>query len=88
MRLFIDYREETIEQSFIKDNIFSRLSMNTEDNKRQRKEMFNIIFGLIMLAGGLSGEMVLIGTQSSDALAVLGGVILAIGIFQVLKKRD
>ena len=50
--------------------------------------MFNIIFGLIMLVGGLSGEMVLIGTQSSDALTILGGVILAIGIFQVIRKRD
>ena len=50
--------------------------------------MFNIIFGLIMLVGGLSGEMVLIGTDSSGALTIVGGLILAIGIFQVVKKRD
>ena len=81
---FLDDSEETSGRAFIENNMFSIFG----DSKRQGREMFNIIFGLIMLVGGLSGEMVLIGTQSSDALTILGAIILAVGIYQMLKKQD
>ncbi len=47
--------------------------------------MWNIIIGLILLIGGLSGKMTLIGTNSSTALAVIGGVILIWGIIQMVR---
>lgn len=45
----------------------------------------NIIFGLIMLGGGLSGKLALIGTNSSWALAGIGGVVLGIGVAQFVR---
>ena len=48
--------------------------------------MFNIVLGLIMIVGGLSGELVLIGTESGGALTVVGGIVFAIGMYQVTKK--
>ncbi len=50
--------------------------------------MFNIIIGIVFIVGGLSGKLALIGTQSGTALAVLGGVLLVIGIFQVSKSKS
>lgn len=52
-----------------------------------RAGVFNIIFGLIAIGLGLSGKMQLIGTGSSMALAVFGGVVTAWGIFQVVRDR-
>ena len=50
--------------------------------------MFNIVIGLIAIVGGLSGEAVLLGTDSGEALIIVGGIVLAIGIYQVMKKND
>ncbi len=47
----------------------------------------NIIFGIIFIIGGLSGKLVLIGTHSGPALAVLGGVLLVVGIFRMVGAR-
>jgi hypothetical protein len=49
--------------------------------------MWNIIFGLIMLVGGLSGKLALIGTNSGTALAVVGGGLIAWGIWQLYSRR-
>jgi hypothetical protein len=46
---------------------------------------FNIITGIVMILGGLSGELVLKGTESGGALAVLGGFVLAFGFFQMFR---
>lgn len=46
--------------------------------------MRNVIFGVLMVAGGLSGKLVLIGTNSSTALTIVGVVIAAFGLFQLL----
>ena len=43
----------------------------------------NIIFGGLLIAGGLSGKLALIGTNSSVALAVVGAIIAVIGIVQM-----
>jgi hypothetical protein len=49
----------------------------------------NIIFGVIMLIGGLSGKLVLIGTGSGVALAVLGGGLIVWGILRMtIMKPD
>ena len=42
--------------------------------------MWNIIIGLILMIGGLSGRLALRGTNSGGGLAVLGGVLVVIGI--------
>jgi hypothetical protein len=48
--------------------------------------MVSIIIGIVMIVGGLSGNLVLIGTNSGVALAVLGGILILRGIYK-LKNR-
>ena len=50
--------------------------------------MISIIIGLVMVIGGLSGKLVLIGTQSGTALAVLGGALIAWGIFKMVRRSQ
>lgn len=51
--------------------------------------MWNIVIGGIMIVGGLSGKLALIGTNSSGALVAIGFGVLGWGIYQVArKKRD
>ena len=49
--------------------------------------IFNIVIGVLCIAGGLSGKFSLIGTQSSTALVVAGGVACGLGIWQFFKNR-
>ena len=46
--------------------------------------MVNIIIGIVFVIGGLSGKLVLIGTESGVALAVLGGVMALWGVFRMV----
>ena len=50
--------------------------------------MVKIIIGIIMVAGGLSGKLVLIGTQSGTALAVLGVGMIIWGIFRIVRQKQ
>ena len=50
--------------------------------------MGNILFGIIMIIGGLSGELVLMGTNSSGALIAVGAVILIIGVVQLSNRNN
>jgi len=43
----------------------------------------NIIIGVIFIIGGLSGKLVLMGTHSGPALAVVGGGLIVLGIFRM-----
>jgi hypothetical protein len=47
--------------------------------------IFRIILGLVFIIGGLSGQLALRGTQSGPALAVVGAIILVLGIVTVAK---
>ncbi|MDX1964059.1 MAG: hypothetical protein SFX18_12975 [Pirellulales bacterium] len=49
--------------------------------------MFNLILGLVFIIGGLSGQLVLIGTNSGVALAVVGGLMMAYGGYQMYQSR-
>lgn len=49
--------------------------------------MGSIIFGIIMIVGGLSGKLALRGTDSGPALAVVGGILVAFGLFRVIASR-
>jgi len=50
--------------------------------------MISIIIGIIMIIGGLSGKLVLIGTNSGVALAVLGAVLVVWGIIKIVRRRQ
>mgnify|MGYP006971774057 CR=1 FL=1 len=49
--------------------------------------IINVIVGLVLVAGGLSGKMVLLGTNSSVLLAIIGGAIAALGVYGLVKGR-
>jgi hypothetical protein len=50
--------------------------------------ILSIIIGLVMVIGGLSGKLVLKGTQSGAALAAIGGVVLIIGLVRLLRPSE
>jgi predicted phage tail protein len=50
--------------------------------------MRSIVFGIIMIIGGASGKLVLIGTNSSTALVVVGVAMAAFGVFQMMSKKN
>lgn len=45
--------------------------------------VISIIIGIVFIVGGLSGRLVLMGTQSGAALAAVGVVILCVGFFRL-----
>lgn len=49
--------------------------------------MFKIIIGVVFIIGGLSGQLVLIGTNSGVALAVFGAVMVVWGIARIVSSR-
>jgi hypothetical protein len=49
--------------------------------------MWNIVIGIVFIAGGLSGQLALIGTNSGEALAVVGAGLVIWGIVQVVQAR-
>lgn len=50
--------------------------------------ILNIIIGAVLIIAGLSGKMVLIGTSSGVALAVVGGIVLIIGLVRLKNSRS
>jgi hypothetical protein len=48
--------------------------------------IFNMLVGAVMVIGGASGKLALFGTQSGAALAAIGGVVAAIGLWQVIRS--
>jgi hypothetical protein len=48
--------------------------------------IISIIIGIVFIVAGLTGKMVLIGTQSGGALAAVGVVILGVGIFRLTRQ--
>ena len=50
--------------------------------------MWNIVIGIVFIIGGLSGNLALRGTQSGEALAVLGGVLVIWGGVQLFRRRQ
>lgn len=50
--------------------------------------MWNIVIGLVFLIGGLSGQLVIRGTESSTAAAVVGGGLIVWGIIQMVRARS
>ena len=50
--------------------------------------MRQIIFGILFIIGGLSGQLALRGTNSSGALVAVGAVFLIIGIVRFINAGD
>ena len=50
--------------------------------------MWNIVWGLLMIGGGASGQLALRGTNSSGALIAVGGILIAVGIFQMARAKS
>lgn len=50
--------------------------------------MWNIIIGVAFIAGGLSGQIALRGTESGGAIAALGGGLVIWGIVQMVRKKS
>ena len=50
--------------------------------------IINIVIGVVMIVGGLSGKLVFRGTNSGVPLAVLGGVLVALGLYRMVQGRQ
>lgn len=50
--------------------------------------MWNIVVGIIFVIGGLTGNLALRGTNSGEAIAVVGAGLVVWGIVQVVKARQ
>jgi hypothetical protein len=49
--------------------------------------VFNIIIGIIFIIGGLTGHLVLLGTHSGPALAVVGLLLIGFGVYRLVGSR-
>ncbi|MBI5498088.1 MAG: hypothetical protein HY904_24005 [Deltaproteobacteria bacterium] len=49
--------------------------------------IWNLVFGIGFIVGGLSGKLVLFGTQSTTALTVVGVVMAGWGASQIWRSR-
>ena len=50
--------------------------------------ILNLIIGGVMVIGGLSGGLVLKGTQSGGALAAVGAVLCGVGLYRLTRPKD
>ena len=50
--------------------------------------MWNVIIGIIFVIGGMSGQIALVGTNSSSAIAILGAGLVVWGIVQMVRRND
>ena len=50
--------------------------------------VIKIIMGVIFVIGGLSGKLVLIGTQSGPALAIVGVLMIAWGVVRLRSNNS
>ena len=66
--------------------ITSSISVRSNQRGFSMRGVFNIIIGLVFIVGGLSGHLVMIGTQSGVALAALGAVNVGLGVFRAIKR--
>ena len=49
--------------------------------------VLNIVIGGVFIVGGLTGNLALRGTESGHALAAVGGLLVVVGIFRLVKSR-
>ncbi len=49
--------------------------------------IFNIIVGIVFVIGGMSGELVMKGTESGVALAILGLFLIGLGAYRLMAAK-
>jgi hypothetical protein len=49
--------------------------------------VWNLGFGLVAIAAGASGQFTLLGTGSSKLLMVAGGIVAALGVYQLWRNK-
>jgi len=49
--------------------------------------MLNILIGIVFIIGGLSGNLVFIGTNSGGLLAGVGFILVIWGAYRMLSKK-
>ncbi len=47
--------------------------------------ILNILVGAALVFGGATGKVALLGTDNSTAIMVVGGVVILIGIYQLIR---
>jgi hypothetical protein len=52
-----------------------------------RAGVWNLVFGLVAAVAGASGRFQLLGTSSSTALIVVGGLLALFGAIQLVRSR-
>jgi hypothetical protein len=50
--------------------------------------ILNILIGAALIFGGASGRLALLGTDSTSAIVVVGAIVIAIGIFQLVRSMQ
>ena len=50
--------------------------------------VFNIVVGLGLIAAGLSGRFALLGTNSKEALVLVGLIPLVMGVVQAYRQHQ
>lgn len=48
--------------------------------------IINIVIGIAFIIGGLSGKLVMRGTSSGEALAVVGGFFILLGLYRIVRS--
>ena len=55
---------------------------------RSGPTMWNTIIGIVFVIGGLSGKLVLRGTNSSPALVAVGDILIVWGLLQMKRRGN
>ena len=50
--------------------------------------MWNILIGIVFVIGGLSGKLVIRGTESTAAAVAVGAALIVWGIVQMVRARS
>ena len=50
--------------------------------------MWNILIGIVFVIGGLSGKLVIRGTESTGAAVAVGAALIVWGIVQMVRARS
>ena len=79
-----------MENEICKDNrvtVMAKTGFMPEIKKGYGNDIFGILVSIFLIIGGLSGRLVLRGTDSSPALVIAGFIFLAWDIITLVKKR-
>ncbi len=72
----------------IRATIMAKSGFQTKPKAGYASDVLGILFSILLIIGGLSGSMLLRGTNSSQALVIAGFAFLAWNIFSLVRKRS